>query len=244
MLAISFNKTPDLSSFEFTFVHYVHILTDKALHFVRYLINSFIIAALSTLAGLFIASTAAYGLTRFQLRGKSWILLITLMASMFPPISLVSYLFKLMASLGWINSYPALIFPYIAWSLPLTLWLLVSYFSKLPQELDQAAAIDGCSRFQTLQKIIWPLAMPGLLSAGLLSFLFALNEFIFALVLSTDHRARTLSVGIALFQGLYGQIPWGDLMAASVLMVLPILILTLLFQKQIVQGLTHGGIKE
>jgi multiple sugar transport system permease protein len=162
---------------------------------------------------------------------------------MFPQISLVSYLFKVMTRLGWINTYNALILPYIAWILPLSLWILTSYFSQIPRELDRAAYVDGCSQWQALRKVIFPVAAPGLFSTGLLAFIFAFNEFMFALMLTADHRARTIPVGIALFQGLHGEIPWGNIMAASTLTTFPVIILTIFFQRHIIQGLTRGAVK-
>lgn len=243
MILMSLTEFPP-TQWKMTLVNYQHILQDPALHFFDYVKNSLWLAGTSATAGVLIASLAAYALTRFQLPGRTAVLWIALIASMFPPVSLVTYLFKIMAKLQWINTFPALLLPYIAWSLPLTLWILVSYFSQIPKDLDQAASIDGCSKLQTLRKVIFPVALPGMFSAGLLGFLFAFNEFLFALILTTDHQARPISVGIALFQGLYGQIPWGDLMAASCLVTLPLMVLVVLCQRFIIQGLTSGGIKE
>jgi multiple sugar transport system permease protein len=155
----------------------------------------------------------------------------------------VGYLFKLMTALGWINTYPALIFPYVAWTLPLSLWILVSYFSRIPRDLDRAGLIDGCSRLQILFKIIFPVAAPGIFATLLLAFIFAFNEFLFALMLTTDRAARTIPVGIALFEGLHGQIPWGEIMAAATLATLPVVALALIFQRRIIQGLTRGAVK-
>jgi multiple sugar transport system permease protein len=162
---------------------------------------------------------------------------------MFPQIGIVGYLFKIMTGIGWVNTYQGLLFPYIAWILPLSLWILVSYFSQIPRELDKAALIDGCGRWQILYRVIFPVALPGVLSVFLLSFIFAFNEFIFALMLTTDHRTRTIPVGIAFFQGLHGRIPWGNIMAASVLTTLPVVILTFIFQRRIIGGLTRGAVK-
>jgi multiple sugar transport system permease protein len=162
---------------------------------------------------------------------------------MFPQIGLIGYLFKMMTWLGWINTYNALVFPYIAWTLPLSLWILVSYFRQIPVELEEAAMVDGCTRRQILQKIVLPVALPGIFSVFLLAFISALNEFMFALMLTTDYNARTVPVGIALFQGLHGQTPWGNIMAASVVTALPVVILTLVFQRHIISGLTKGAVK-
>ena len=170
-------------------------------------------------------------------------MLIILALSMFPEISLVSYLFAIMSGLGWINTLQALIFPYVAWTLPLSLWILVSYFSQIPEDLDKAGLIDGCSRLRILIKIIFPVAAPGVFSTGLLAFIVAFNEFLFALMLTTDYTARTVPVGIALFQGLHGETPWGEIMAAATVTTVPVVLITLIFQRRIIHGLTRGAIK-
>jgi len=198
---------------------------------------------ISAFCCVLIASLAAYALTRLPLPGKMYLLFLVLSVSMFPQIGLVGYLFKFMAWLEWINTYQALLFPYIAWILPLSLWILVSYFSQIPIELDRAALVDGCSRWQILRKVIFPVAGPGIFSMFLLAFIFAFNEFMFALMLTSDYRARTIPVGITLFQGLHGQTPWGNIMAASVITVLPAVFLALIFQRYIIGGLTRGAVK-
>ncbi len=243
----SLSESPDYLSREVTFKatieNYRSILTVPSLHFIDYVRNSFIISGVSALFCLFIAALGAYSITRLRLPGKIFILLFVLAISMFPQISLVGYLFRLMTRFGWINTYWALIFPYIAWTLPLTLWILVSYFAQIPRDLDKAALIDGCSRWQILHRVIFPVSAPGLFSALLIAFIFSFNEFMFALMLTIDHRARTVPVGIALFQGLHGEIPWGNIMAASTITTIPIIILTTLFQRHIIGGLTRGAVK-
>lgn len=232
-----------LDWFDFTLENYRAILTVPSLHFIDYLRNSLIVSTASAVFTIFIASLAAYCIARLVMPGKTFILFGVLAVSMFPQISLISYLFKLMADLGWVNTYAALILPYIAWTLPLSLWILVSYFVQIPPVLDKAGLIDGCSRWQILRKIILPTAAPGIISTMLLAFIFAFNEFMFALMLTTDYHARTIPVGIALFQGLHGQTPWGNIMAASTFSTLPLVILALIFQRRIIQGLTRGAIK-
>jgi len=247
MILTSLSTNPDFlseqSQFRLTLKHYYSILTVPSLHFPDYLRNSILISGLSAFFCVLIAALAAYSITRLAMPGKVFILLFVLAVSLFPQISLVGYLFKLMTGLGWINTYYALVFPYTAWILPLSLWILISYFSQIPHELDRAARIDGCSSWQVLRKIIFPVALPGILSTGLLAFIFAFNEFLFALMLTTDHHARTIPVGIALFQGLHGEIPWCEIMAASAVTTLPIVIITMFFQRHIIQGLTRGAVK-
>ncbi|MCK8603053.1 carbohydrate ABC transporter permease [Desulfoferrobacter suflitae] len=247
MVVVSCSSNPHFlsaaSSFSFTLKNYHAILTTPSLHFLDYLQNSLIVSALSAVFSILIAGLAAYAFTRLKVPGKLLILLLVLAVSLFPQISLISCLFKLMAELGWVNTYAALILPYIAWTLPLCVWILVSYFAQIPQDLDNAGLIDGCSRWQVMYKIVFPVAAPGIFSTALLAFIFAFNEFMFALMLTTDYQARTIPVGIALFQGLHGQTPWGNIMAASSLSALPLVLLSLVFQRHIIQGLTRGALK-
>lgn len=216
---------------------------DPALKVPAYLRNSLLVAAAAAVIAPLVAGLAAYPLARMPLRGRGVVLLSALALSMFPPVSMAGYLFRMMAGLGWINTHAALIAPYVAWLLPISLWFLSGSLAALPKELDRAALVDGCSRFQVLRKVLLPLAAPGLASASLLAFIFAYNEFLFALLLTVDHRARTVPVGIALFQGLHGEVPWGTLMAVSVLAALPVAALALCFQRWIVGGLTRGAVK-
>lgn len=231
------------AKFEFTWLHYHSVLTVESLHFLDYLVNSLIVSASSALIAILIASLAAYAVTRLDWPGKALVMFFVVAVSMFPQISLISYLFKFMGALGLINTYPALIFPYVAWTLPLTLWVLVSYFAQIPRDLDRAAIVDGCSRLQALRHVIYPVARPGIFSALLLAFIYSYNEFLLALMLTTDHSARTIPVGIALFEGLHGQIPWGEITAAASLSTMPLVAMTLVFQRHIIQGLTMGAIK-
>jgi multiple sugar transport system permease protein len=248
MVLTSLSGNPDFllptKPFALTLSNFMAVIFSESAHFLAYLRNSLIVSAVAAVATVFLASLAAYALTRLSLPGKTILLLSVLALSMFPPISLISYLFKLMSALGWVNTYPGLILPYVAWSMPLSLWILVSYFAQVPKDLDRSARIDGASRFQTLTKIILPVAAPGVFSTTLLVFIFAFNEFLFALMLTVDYRSRTIPVGIALFEGIHGQIPWGEIMAAATLTTIPVVILTLLFQKRIVQGLTRGAVKQ
>ena len=246
MLVMSFSENPELfgNSFDFTFRHFHSIMTTSSLHFPQYCLNSIVVSFVSALFCTIIAGSGAYAFTRFNFPGRLILLVSVLTLSMFPQISIVSYLFRLIASVGLVNTYTGLILPYTAWILPLSMWILISYFSQIPRDLDRAAFIDGCSPLRALWSIIIPIAGPGLFSTFLLSFIFAFNEFMFALMLTVDHQTRTVPVGISLFQGLHGEIPWGPVMAASAITTAPVIILTLLFQKYIIQGLTRGAIKE
>lgn len=248
MVLTGLSRQPDFlrpdRPLEITAAHYQAVLTAASLHFMDYLYNSLVVSAVSAALSVGAASLAAYAITRLTFPGKYLCLLGILSLSLFPPVSLVSYLFKFMAQAGWINTLQALILPYVAWTLPLSLWILVSYFEQVPVDLDRAARVDGCSRLQILRRVILPVAVPGVVATALLAFIFAFNEFLFALMLTTDYRARTIPVGIALFEGLHGQIPWGEIMAAATLTTVPVVILTLAFQRRIIHGLTRGAVKE
>lgn len=248
MVIISFTKDATFLGspyvrFEFTLDNYRTVLSDPTLHFLDYFRNSIVIATIVTITTVMTSALGAYAVSRINFRGRLVVPIFVLGVSMFPQISLVGYLFKFIEKLGWINTYKALFFPYVAWTLPLALWMLLSYFSQLPKDLDEAAMIDGASRIQTLYKVILPLSAPALFSTALLVFIAAFNEFMFALLFTTDYRARTVPVGIALFQGVHGEVPWGNIMAASAISTIPLVILALIFQRYIVSGLTAGAIK-
>jgi multiple sugar transport system permease protein len=247
MAATSVSRDPGFLSsaapFDLTLLYYRGLFASTSLHFADTLRNSFVVAALTAIASSAIAAVAAYAVTRFDFPGRLPLLVAVLALSMFPQISLVGPLFRMLARLGWLNTPAALVFPYIAWTLPLSLWILVSYFSRIPRELDRAALVDGCTPWQALRLVILPVAMPGIVSTALLAFITAFNEFLFALMFTTDHHGRTMPVTLALFEGLHGEIPWGPMMAASMIAAFPVLALTLLFQRRIVGGLTRGAIK-
>lgn len=233
---------PDVA-FSFTLEHLRTVLFSESLHFPTYLVNSIVVSAASAAITVAVASVAAYAFTRLPIRGKGFLLMAILAVSMFPPVSLVSYLFRAMSALGQVNTLQALILPYVAWTLPLSLWILVSYFAQIPLDLDRAALIDGCTRLQILLRVILPVAAPGVFSTALLAFVFAFNEFLFALMLTTDQTARTVPVGIAMFEGLHGEVPWGEIMAAAVVTTIPVVLLTLVFQRRVIRGLTRGAVK-
>ncbi len=247
MLIISFSGRPDFliqKTFFATLKNYSDVLTIQNLHFLDYLKNSVVVAGATAVSSALIGACAAYAVSRIPFPGRIGLIIVVLGLSMFPQICIVGHLYRLMSHLGWINTHTGLILPYIAWSLPLALWILMSYFSQIPQELDRAAQIDGANRFQILLKVILPIALPGFLSTILLLFMFSFNEFLFALMLTTDYRARTVPVGIALFQGLHGELPWGYTMASSAISSIPVILIALFFQKHIIQGLTHGAVRQ
>jgi multiple sugar transport system permease protein len=208
----------------------------------HYILNSVIVAGAATLITIVIGSLAAYALTRFQLGWTNIYLMILLAISMFPQIATAGPIWNILDRLNWLNTYQGLVASYIALSLPLGIWILTTFFRDVPREIEEAALIDGCSRFQSLYKVILPLAAPGILTAALLVFIHAWNEFFFALIIMTDPSVQTLPVGIALFPGEY-TMPWGEIAAASTVATIPLIVLTLIFQRGIVRGLCAGAVK-
>ena len=209
------------------------------LHYVK---NSIIVAGATTLITLIIAVFAGYALARLRIKYKGVIMGSLLLVSMFPQISIAGPVWKILQSFGWLNTYQGLILPYVTLTLPLGVWILTSFFKELPEELEKAARVDGCSHFQALFKIIVPLAAPGVFTAAILIFIYAWNEFFFALLIMTQQKYQTLPVGIALFQGQY-TMPWGEIAAASTVATVPLVLLVFLFQKRIIRGLSAGAVK-
>jgi multiple sugar transport system permease protein len=212
-------------------------------HFHRYIINSVIVVSATTVLSLIIASCAAYGLARFKVPGRMAILGVILAISMFPQIALVAPLYLVMGNLALLDTYQGLIGVYTSFGLPLMVWVLFGHFRQIPRELDEAAKIDGAGTLRILRSVIAPMAMPGVVTAALLGFIAAWNEFMFALAFTTSIDHQTIPVGIANFTELY-YIPWGDVAAASVIVTVPLVILVLVFQRRIVAGLTQGAVKE
>lgn len=246
MLIISFAKDLNFlagQSYGFTFSNWFEILREADLHVLDYLKNSLVVSVVASLSNVLVAAFAAYAITRMRFPGKVLVPLSCLAISVFPQISIVGWLYRLMAGLRLINTYFALVFPYIAWTSPLALWICLSYFSQVPLELDRAALVDGARPLKVLFRVVLPISSPGLVAVFLLVFIACFNEFLFALMLTTDHHAQTVPVGIAFFQGLHGEIPWGELMATSAMVTLPLVVLTLVFQRFIVRGLTAGAIR-
>lgn len=217
---------------------------DPSNHFARALVNSVIVAGTTTVLVLVIGTFAAYALARLDFRGKNFALAIIIATSMFPGIAMVVPLFKVFTDIGWINTYQALIVPSMSFSLPLSVWLLTAFFRQMPQELEQAAMVDGCTQGQAFRLIIIPLAAPGVFTTAIIVFVAAWNEFIIALSMTNKPDIRTATVAVSLFTGATGRdTPFGSIMAAGVVLTVPLLILVLVFQRRIVAGLTAGGVK-
>lgn len=214
--------------------------------FVAGLRNSAIVATVTTLLSVVVGSFAAYALARLRFRGKFTILALILSVTTFPPIAIALPIFQLWTDLGLNNTLVGLIIPYLTFALPLTTYILTSFFREIPRDLEEAALVDGATRFQAFRKVVVPLAAPGMATAGILTFIFAWNEYLLAITLTTSKAARTVPAAIGNFNdtagGGYAQ-PVGLIAAASVLISIPLIVLVLAFQKRIVAGLTAGAVK-
>ncbi|PLT27740.1 carbohydrate ABC transporter permease [Peribacillus deserti] len=224
-----------------TFKSYVSVFVDYP--FLRYLWNSAVVATITTVYTVTVASFAAYAIARLDFRGKTFILGLVLSVTMFPQIATISPIYIFLKNLGLTNSYLGLIIPYTTFTLPLSIWLLVTFFRKIPSDLEEAAKIDGATLMQTYWKVIMPLAVPGMFTTAILVFIAAWNEFLFALTINTEEKYKTVPIGIAMFQGQF-TIPWGEIAAATVVVTVPLVIMVLVFQRRIVSGLTSGSVKE
>jgi trehalose/maltose transport system permease protein len=243
----SFRPNADLFSTDlipkaFTFLHYDEIFKDT--RFVTGLINSIIVAGVTVLISLALGSLCAYALGRLPFRFKGSVLYIVLTMTMFPQISVLSGLFVMLKALNLFNTRQGLIMTYLIFTLPFTIWVMTQYFRSLPRELEEAAYVDGASPLEVFWKILLPLTVPGLVSTGLLAFIAAWNEFLFALTFTVTDQMRTVPVVISQFSGAtsYEQ-PWGAIMAASMVVTIPLVILVMIFQYRIVAGLTAGAVK-
>ncbi|HEX9294258.1 MAG TPA: carbohydrate ABC transporter permease [Polyangiaceae bacterium] len=211
--------------------------------FERVLLNSFLVAGATTLLCLAIGALAAFALAKLDFRGKKALLMIALAISMFPPIATVSPLYLLVRALGLRDQLAGLILTYTTFALPLTLWVLTGVFRDIPHQLYEAARIDGCTPFQTFRRVLLPLSAPGLVTTGILVFIFAYNEFLYALTFTSSPEKRTIPVAISLFASEHKE-PWGEMAAASVMAVAPLVLLAVVFQRRIVAGLTAGAVKD
>ena len=213
-------------------------------NFGRNLLNSALVASVTVAGSLAAAVLAAYALSRVDFRGRLLLLYSVLGVSIFPQIAVLTGLFELIHALGLYNDWLGLALSYTIFTLPFTIWVLTAFMREVPAELEDAAAVDGACAWTIVWRIFLPLMGPALATAGLLAFIAAWNEFLFALTLTLTDRARTVPVAIALISGASQfEIPWGRIMAASVLVTAPLILLTLVFQRRIVAGLTAGSVR-
>lgn len=209
----------------------------------RAFINSLIISVstmiLCTVLGIF----AAYGVSRFRFKGRKMFLFLIIITQMFSPVILIAPMYKIIVELGLLNTYISLIIPNTAFALPMTVWLLYGYLEGIPKNLEEAAMIDGCTRFQTITKILMPILAPGIITSGLFAFITSWSDLLFSQTFITKPEMRTLSVALTSYKSVF-QTYWHKMMAASLFSVVPIFILFLLIQKYLVKGIAEGGIKE
>ncbi len=212
--------------------------------FPRNLLNSVFVASLTVILALFLAITASFALSRVRFRGRGLLLMTILAVSMFPQIAVLAGLFEVIRFLGIYNTPWALIFAYTIFTLPFTVWVLTTFMRDLPIEIEEAAIVDGATPWVIITQVFMPLMWPALVTTGLLAFIAAWNEFLFALTFTVSNETRTVPVAIALLSGgSQYEIPWGIIMAASVVVTVPLVALVLIFQRKIVSGLTAGGVK-
>lgn len=213
--------------------------------FGRNMLNSVIVAASTVAASLGLSVFAAYALGRIRFRGRSVLLYTILGTSMFPQVAVLSGLFELISALGLYNNWFGLTFAYMIFTLPFTVWVLTTFMRALPREIEDAALIDGAGPLVLVCRILLPLLAPALVTTGLLAFIAAWNEFLFALTFTLTNQARTVPVAIALISGTSQyELPWGQIMAASVIVTVPLIVLALVFQRRIVSGLTAGALSD
>ncbi|MGE5319419.1 MAG: carbohydrate ABC transporter permease [Hyphomicrobiaceae bacterium] len=222
--------------------NYVAVFREQP--FGRNILNSLFVAVSTVALSLALALAAAYAIGRVQFRGRTLLLFVILGVSMFPQIAVLSGMFELISALGLYNNLLALSFSYLIFTLPFTVWVLTTFMRELPKELEEAAIVDGATPLTIVTRVFMPLMGPALVTTGLLAFIAAWNEFLFALTFTLSSDMRTVPVAIALISGASShELPWGNIMAASVIVTVPLIVLVLVFQRRIVSGLTAGAIK-
>ena len=205
--------------------------------------NSLIVCLLATFISVVLAMFCAYAISRLEFKGKKMILTTALAVSFFPVVAMVTPLFDVWSRVGLFDTIPGLIIPYLALTLPLSIWTMSAFFQQIPWEMEQAAQVDGASSWQAFRKVIIPLATPGVFTTAIITFFTAWNDFVFAISLTSD-QARTVPAALAFFTGASQfEQPTGAIMAASVVVTIPVVVLVLIFQRRIVAGLTSGAVK-
>jgi multiple sugar transport system permease protein len=233
---------PTLIPHQPTFENYVDLFRRRP--FFSYYINSFTIAAMSSFVCVFSGSLAAYRLARIRGRLRSTIRSGLLAVAFFPPIIFLFPLYELIRAAGLVNHPWGLILTYSALNLPFAIWLLTGTFEQIPYELEEAAEVDGLTKFETYRVVILPLAVPAMITAGILVFIFSWNEFMFALTFMNIETQKTVTVGVATLSGAFTyDIPWGQLAAGVIASAAPLILLVIIFQRKIVAGLTAGAVK-
>jgi ABC-type glycerol-3-phosphate transport system permease component len=233
-------QTPRLVPRGLTLDHYRALFSERS--FLVPIRNSLVVAALTTLVAVPAAALCAYAIARLRFPGRGLLLALILSVSMFPQVSIVPTLYLVLRAAGLLDTYPGLVLPYVTFSAPVAVWLLTGFFRQLPRDLEEAAMLDGASRLRALWDVVLPLAAPGVATAAILTFLYCWNEFLFALSFTLGPDRYTVPVAVTLFRGRY-QVPWGQVLAATVVATTPVAVLVAVFQRRIVAGLTAGAIK-
>lgn len=223
-----------------TLQNFMTVLFDKGI--LNAIKNSFIVATTTTVYIVIVATFAAYAISRFEFRGKNVLLGLILAVSMFPQMIVTGPVYNLFLDLGWTNTY-MIVLPYSTITLPMAVWILVTHFNQIPLALEESAKIDGATPLQTLFKIVFPLAAPGVFTTAIIVFIAAWNEFLLTITLNSNVEYHTVPVAISFLRTQF-EILWGEVAAATTIVTIPTLIIVLFFQKQIVSGLTQGGVKE
>jgi multiple sugar transport system permease protein len=227
---------PEVISFE----HYKSVLSDPRM--LKYFFNSFATAGLSTIAALIVGILGAYGFSRYRFPGHKTLMVSILFTRMLPRVALIVPFFVTLQKLKMYNTRAGLVLVFLVITMPLSIWLLKGFFDGIPFEIEEAAIVDGCSPLGVLVRIVIPITLPAIASVGMYVFITAWNEFLFALTMTKGIELRTISVGLAFFIDEFG-VRWGPLMAASILMSIPAMIVFSLFQKSLIKGLSEGAVK-
>jgi multiple sugar transport system permease protein len=235
-----FSYPPEIITENFSFDAYSTIVNDPVK--VRFFINSYVVSLSVTALTLVVAILAAYALSRYEFRGKSSLSIVIVGVQAVPPITLLIPYFGLMVTLKLYNTYPALILTYAVFTLPYAIILMTGYFNTVPKELDEAVKLDGGNSFTALWRVLVPVAVPGIVTVGVYTYMIAWNEYLFALTLTRTENMRTVPIGIQLLMGQHAY-EWNEMMAMSILGSLPVLVLFLFFQRYLLAGLTGGAVK-
>ena len=224
----------------FNWSSYKNVLTERS--FGLYFKNSAIVSIGTTFLTMVLATTAGYGFSRFNFKGRKMIFIVVLMTTMFPAVLLIIPYFLMMRTLGLLNTYLAYIWSYTTFSLPFSIWMMKGYFESVPHEIDEAGLVDGCNWFSTFWRLCMPIAAPGMAATAIYSFLLAWNHYLFALALTTRPDKYLIPVGIASLVGEYWT-DWSSLMAASMLSIIPVVIFNIFLERHLVRGMTAGAVK-
>jgi multiple sugar transport system permease protein len=226
-------QEPTLANYEAVF---------KAAPYLRFFLNSLLVAVITTIGSTVVSTLAAYAFSRFRFRGRDAIAFLILATQMFPLVTGIIPLYLVFSKIGLINTYWCLFIAYVAFTIPFCTWMLKGFFDTIPKEIEEAALIDGCSRLQVLRTIVLPMSRPALVATGVFCFILSWNEFLYATVLTTSDSVRTLPAALGQMIG-QGYTQWGSLNAAGIMTTIPVVVFFLLFQKHLVSGLTAGAMK-